>query len=251
MGMKILSSGSVMKNSKIDVVYIYKQQKNEEELRYSIRSVEKNFPHRKIWIVGDKRPRWANENLNFIECKNLPVRYRDVNNKLLKAVSCPEVSEEFFFFNDDFFILNPVQSWRIGAEFDGLMEDKVALMSIRNGVDKEYLKGLKECDEILRENSTYARNFELHRPIRFEKKKLKKLLEKFPETPCRRSLYAEIFGYEKSKYIRMRKDYKLYGLSERVDIMKDMVSTSDLAFAGQAGRIIRGMFKMRSKYERN
>ena len=44
-------------------------------------------------------------------------------------------------------------------------------------------------------------------------------------------------------------DYKIYGLNDKIDITKDVVSTSNLAFIGHAGRIIKQMFSERSIYE--
>ena len=37
----------------LDIVYIVKNTEYNGELRYSLRSVCKNFPHRNIWIVGN------------------------------------------------------------------------------------------------------------------------------------------------------------------------------------------------------
>lgn len=36
----------------MDLVYIVKEDENNEELRYSLRSVAKYLPQNKIWIVG-------------------------------------------------------------------------------------------------------------------------------------------------------------------------------------------------------
>ena len=44
--------GDITMPKKIDSVYILKDEFNCEELRYSLRSVEKNFPHRFVWFVG-------------------------------------------------------------------------------------------------------------------------------------------------------------------------------------------------------
>ena len=38
----------------LDVVYVLKSNIDPEELRYSLRSVEKNFPHRYVWFVGSQ-----------------------------------------------------------------------------------------------------------------------------------------------------------------------------------------------------
>ena len=35
-----------------DIVFVLKDKLDTEELRYSLRSIEKNFPHRYVWFVG-------------------------------------------------------------------------------------------------------------------------------------------------------------------------------------------------------
>ena len=37
-----------------DIVYIIKDDLPTTELKYSLRSVEANFPHRLVWFVGGK-----------------------------------------------------------------------------------------------------------------------------------------------------------------------------------------------------
>ena len=44
---------------KSDIVYILKNGEISDEIIYSIRSVCKNFPYRKIWIYGLSYPRKA------------------------------------------------------------------------------------------------------------------------------------------------------------------------------------------------
>ena len=35
-----------------DIVFVLKDHLDTDELRYSLRSIEKNFPHRYVWFVG-------------------------------------------------------------------------------------------------------------------------------------------------------------------------------------------------------
>lgn len=54
-------------NKLYDVVYIVKEDPDNEELRYSIRSVEENFPVRYIWIFG-YCPKWLS-NIIYVPVK--------------------------------------------------------------------------------------------------------------------------------------------------------------------------------------
>ena len=248
--MKIPSIGNVMKKSKCDVVYVYKQQKNEEELRYSIRSVCKNFPHRNIYIVCDKRPRWANENLKCILVENKKDKYYDVNNKLIKACNIEDISDNFWLFNDDFFILKEMYDNQKNY-FEGLLEDKLELLEQRKNVDSNYFERLAFLENYC--FTTYNKpplNFELHRPFRYNKQLLKEVLSTDIKCAGRNSLYgAYTEGNPNTAKVSYGHDYKIYGLNDKIDITKDVVSTSNLAFIGHAGRIIKQMFPERSIYE--
>lgn len=239
-----------MKKSKCDVVYVYKQQKNEEELRYSIRSVCKNFPHRNIYIVCDKRPRWANENLKCILVESKKDKYYDVNNKLIKACNTEEISDNFWLFNDDFFILKEMCDNQKNY-FEGLLEDKLELLKQRKNVDSSYFERLAFLENYC--STIYDKpplNFELHRPFRYNKQLLKEVLSTDIKCAGRNSLYgAYTEGNPNTAKVSYGHDYKIYGLNDKIDITKDVVSTSNLAFIGHAGRIIKQMFSERSIYE--
>lgn len=45
------SNGRIAMPSKRDIVYILRPDIDPSELIYSLRSIEKNFPHRKVWFV--------------------------------------------------------------------------------------------------------------------------------------------------------------------------------------------------------
>ena len=97
-----------MKNlEKLDIVYFVKDTSLNDELLYSLRTVEKNFPHNRVWFIGgcpynlkpdkyikveqDKDTKWANTNvLMRVACEN------------------SEITDDFVLFNDDFFVMSPV-----------------------------------------------------------------------------------------------------------------------------------------------
>lgn len=241
-----------MKKSKCDVVYIYKQQKNEEELRYSIRSVCKNFSHRNIYVFCDKRPRWANENLKCILVESKNDKYYDVNNKLIKVCNTEEISDNFWLFNDDFFILKRMYDNQRNM-FDGFLSDKIEHLCSRKNVDVNYLQRLAVLEDYcFTLYEKYPLNFELHRPFRYNKQLLKEVLSKDIKCVGRNSLYsAYVEGKSNAPKVAYGQDYKIYGLNDKIDITKDVVSSSNLAFVGQAGKIIRQMFPERSEYERS
>ena len=84
------------------------------ELRFSLRSVERFFPnHGKIYIAG-KIPQPIT-NVTFVNAEDkfhdtfFIDAQKNTNLKLQKAIEIPELSEEFVLFNDDFFLLQPLK----------------------------------------------------------------------------------------------------------------------------------------------
>lgn len=88
----------------MDIVYICRNGNN-EELRYSIRSVIKNMPLGNIWVVGGK-PDWYCG--NYIEVPQSAGKYRNARNSLQAIVESKSISENFVLMNDDFFVIKPV-----------------------------------------------------------------------------------------------------------------------------------------------
>lgn len=127
----------------MDAVYILGNgsQANDEELRYSIRSLAKNMLDlQNVWVVGDK-PR-CDLSIRHIPCNDsYKERWKNCLNKVQIACREPEISADFLFMYDDVFALEPFY----GAELP---------FYTRKGRDGG-ISGPK--------------SFETHRPIRFNK----------------------------------------------------------------------------------
>lgn len=94
----------------MDIVIPYESSVNDdEELIFTLRSIEKNIPMAtgKVWIVGDK-PKW-NGKYEHIPMPNpyKGVRWRDRNiaNKMIAAAMRPEISYKFLLAHDDNFVM--------------------------------------------------------------------------------------------------------------------------------------------------
>ena len=90
---------------------------NNDELKYSLRSVEKNAPWiNKIFIITDnQKPKWLNTNNNKVKIINhtdiIPNEYLPLFNSCAIEIGIPfieELSENFLYANDDMFIWNEV-----------------------------------------------------------------------------------------------------------------------------------------------
>ena len=99
----------------MDAVYIVGKgsTKNDEELRYSLRSLCKNMLDlRKVYIVGHL-PDFC-QNVIHIPCEDRhDKRWKNALEKTRQAATADGITDEFLLMNDDFFMLEPFS----GAEF--------------------------------------------------------------------------------------------------------------------------------------
>ena len=108
-------------NKLYDVVYIVKEDPNNEELRYSIRSVEENFPVRYIWIFG-YCPRWLS-NIIYVPVKQDGDKWSNSKKLFETIANASFLPDQFVLFNDDFFVMEKIDTPE--HHYDGLLIDRI------------------------------------------------------------------------------------------------------------------------------
>lgn len=168
----------------MDFVYICRSGKN-EELRYSIRSVVKNFKDPSIWIVGGK-PDWYSG--NFIPLDDYGNKFININNCYKAIVKGKNISSDFILMNDDFFILsNKINSFNY---YDGLLKDKIFKHMCISG-NSSYARALKGAVEELKKlGIEQPKNYDIHVPMTLNKAKLEQVLDL---SLAPRSMYGNMF----------------------------------------------------------
>jgi len=229
-----------MDTKDLDVVYFVKDGTRNEEFRYSLRSICKNMPHGRVWVFGGCP-------LNIIPDVRVRVKqegktkWDKVHGMLKLACENKELSDNFILFNDDFFIMKPIN--KIETYYRGLLEDHVKVLGkgpysrMLSGVDKELKK---------RGLSTYS--YELHVPFVFNKKKLLKLLNKNPGLRCTRTMYGNTYRIGGER----RSDVKIFSATPGFDYKNlDMLSTDDpiVSVNNDAWRWLKKQFPKGCEYE--
>lgn len=157
----------------MDVIYTCRSGDN-EELRYSIRSVLKNAKFvNKIWVVGDK-PDWYSG--NFIKVAPVGNSFANVRNNLRKVIDHPDISEDFILMNDDFFIIENVNS--VSHYYGGLLADRSLRHQELAGPNYYANMLMKTHRGLTQQGIKNPLNYELHVPMLFNKAKLADTIEK-------------------------------------------------------------------------
>lgn len=93
----------------MDIVYVVKDAAYNDELKWSLRSVEKNFPHKRVWFYGGKVV-GLHPDKQVVVKQEGSRKYDRVRNMLKMIAENDEITEDFVLFNDDFFVMDKVES---------------------------------------------------------------------------------------------------------------------------------------------
>jgi hypothetical protein len=228
----------------MDVVYICRPGPN-EELRYSIRSVEKHLPHRTIWVIG-QAPEWYKG--PFVEVQNFNAKYSNARANLDMLVKLKHISEDFILMNDDFFIMRPIE--KIGYFYDGTLAERAEKNELLTTTGA-YTKLLYNThDKLVEMGIEEPLNYEMHIPMIMNKKKLKEVLK---HKACLwRSLYGNLYNVGGNE----REDVKVYSVNSSNPKSYDWkgknfayLSTQDSSFPNIHRNLLAKKFKSPSSIE--
>ena len=238
---------SGLSTANLDIVYFVKEGVRNDELRYSLRSVCENMAYKRIWIYGgcpndiipDFRARIVQEG---------ETKWDRVRNMFKMVCENKEITDDFILFNDDFFVMKPTSKliplWRCSLE-EHVELSKAAGFRKRN----PYADILEACRKILEEGGFTQHSYELHTPFIYNKARLLKILEEYPDAHCTRTLYGNIYniGGQQSD------DVKAFSETPNFDYRESQfISTDDsiVNINNSVWRYIKGRFPKRCKYER-
>lgn len=229
---------------KYDIVYILKNNLIIDELIYSLRSVVLNFPYNKIYFYGGST--CAIKPDVQVEYKQIGnTKAERVINTLIEVCKNENISENFWLFNDDFFILSRVTDDT--PIYDGTLPKLANKIEAARGSSSLYTNRVRKTNKWLLENNYSNLNYCVHTPMLINRKKALPILKKFTDYNFR-ALYGNIYnigGIEK-------KDVKIVSLTQDIDeeINKIYLSTKEKSFnRGLVGRRIKEMFPNKCKYE--
>ena len=226
----------------MDMVYICRKGDN-EELRYSIRSVVKNLPEGRVWVIGYK-PDWYTG--DFIPLEDKSTKFNNIRLALFEAARHPEISEDFVLMNDDMFIVEPVSELK--NYNGGYLSDKIARYR-QISPSSMYVILLKNTFKQLKKMGiANPIDYDIHVPMIFNKTKLLEIayLQFQPM-----SLYGNIYQIASETITDVKRyasDSNMSALSCK-EIKYPFISTEDRSFDVVKKEILGDMFIEPSSYE--
>lgn len=241
-----------------DLVYPIRPGVENEELRWSLRSVAVNAAglFDKIWVVGTTIPGWL-RNTQMIEASAPGGKGADTRAKLAAAATHPDVADRFVMMSDDYFLVDSITEWQ----------------SFHMGPTSAFVKRLSALDPpVTLGNSKWLRTVvstaewmaergypdilvrQGHRPLLWDKAKLAATIAAYPSdrlvdvTGLYDAAGAAGVG-RRGGNAKVRADsVEFHQRLAELDI--PWLSSNDRSFnEGMIGGYIRGMFRAPSIYE--
>jgi hypothetical protein len=230
---------------KYDLVYIYKKQFEDIELRTSLRSLKNlKIGIGNIWFIGYLPP--FVKNAKHIQVADSYIhKNQNAIKKILIACNNSEISEDFILMNDDFIFLKETKSIPNYARKS--LKRTLEYYERRYGNNK-YLYSMKNTLKIVGDE---AIDYEIHYPIMINKKKF---IDTFRNIPWRRkpyvhrSIYANLNKLEPT----YTKDFKVYSLLQLTRLKYSHFISLDnrVAITRQFKLFVKQNFRLKSPYEK-
>jgi len=227
----------------MDYVYICRKGEN-EELRYSIRSVYSYTSNPRIVLFGHKPSWYTGEYVPISEGRS---KFTNIHNAVAKISQSEKISNSFVLMNDDFFLLKNFDDTAIYN--GGMLKDKIKIykslstnLAYVNMLEKTYsgLQNLGIKNPI---------DYDIHVPFRMEKNILK-------ETIKHKTLYRSTYGNLANIGGICIEDVKVYDHGPKIQISFDYVnkempfiSTLDGSFDNVYNSLLRDRFPNPSPVE--
>lgn len=229
---------------KHDIVYLLKDTRVNEELRYSLRSVDENFYHRNVWFAGGC-PEGLKPDGHMDIKQDAPSKWENVRNMLVEICKNDKISKQFWLFNDDFFVMKTTGD-ELQQFYNGTLQEQIYRCEEREGGRTDYTNRLRHLVETLKTSGLTTLNYSVHKPMLVDRELAMKVLVKYPSEPMFRALYGNywrIGGVD-------RKDCKIRRVDREINPARQFISTQDDSFSyGIVGMQLRGRFIKPSRFE--
>ncbi|MFF4385619.1 hypothetical protein ACFY0G_02315 [Streptomyces sp. NPDC001552] len=226
-----------------DLVVPLREGKNNQQLRYALRSWAEHLPHGRVWLVG-YRPYWT-AGVEHIPTVQHGSKYENTTTAVRAACEHDEVSDPFILMNDDFFTMRPVE--QVPVLHRGRVADVEHYYASR--ASGSYLRGMRETRARLAElGHPDPLSYELHVPLTVAKAGMLAALDACADLDVIHKRTA--YGVLNRIGGRRIEDVKIMHRGPRFDQAATFLSTMPDAFTnGMVGGVIRRRFPRACPYE--
>ncbi len=180
-----------------DVAWCVREGSRNPELRYSVRSVKANLPHRQAWIFG-YCPIW----LRGPRMRRVPVAQEPMTTRtrrgnawrnLAAMAGHPDLSDDFVYCEDDYFVM--AHTFRMPVLHGGPLAERAERYQ-RGWPDSGYTRLLWiTLDALKAEGIADPLSYDLHVPMPLDKSELAGVMRSLADIPANdRPLWRTVYG---------------------------------------------------------
>lgn len=228
----------------MNLVYVLKNSPsawNDNEIRYSLRSAEKNMKFNRVIIVGG-RPKWL-KNIEHVAA--IDTHLGSPNTAFKVATAIRYCADPFYLMNDDFFILKPMG--KIPLPYNGNLENRAKPVHQTSYAGKIY-----NTISWLKANNRPTLNYDTHSPLPVNRPDIMlQCLNDINMSPL--YLYNSIYGNTVHEQGVCVTDHKIKvpcnALTQKLATDKGMFSISDDFLNTKGKDFLHELFPEPSSYE--
>lgn len=246
----------------MDILYIYNGWKDGTELRYSLRSIDKNCKgYGRVFIVG-RKPDWCSDLLLHIpyEVNENLYKENDITAALFHAVENSDISNRFLVCADDYFYIRPTDLRHYPIYRKGTLPDTTVGKESMGGW--KYVQSLVNTRELLTKNNLPFENYCEHamflgdRRLMLKYHSIFEAAKQYEFGAVYDSIMANlIVANDKKAVVVQRKDNKV-GDADSLEALQQRIgdtecfSTTEGALNGNIGAILRELFPEKCRFEK-
>lgn len=233
----------------MDIVYTFRHDRRSlnSQLKYSLRSIEKHISGvDRVFVIGHN-PRL--DGIIHIEAKDLFGPARNISTKLMAIADHPDVSENFLYMADDYFMMKDYDIEKYPAYVNSTLQELFRTQS------NAYRAMIKNTIKALEGQGRRTYNFNIHVPIIYNKTKLRHIGRLYDMNNrlgyLIKSLYMNTFQpleCQQIKDCKIRTNFKL-------DDMRTRIGTRNCWSSGKEWvcpniiTLLKQLYPLKSKYE--
>ena len=229
-----------MNMSKYDFVYILKDTPKNEELKYSLRSIEANAGDliNRVVFVGGKPDGFQ----GYLHIKNNQIfdtKHKNAIMNIYAACITKDITDNFVLMNDDFYIMKPIDD--VYMYYDGTMAKRIEELP-----DGLYKRNMQDFYDILSKHFICPLNYAVHTPTLINKQLAATIIKQCEPEHNFRNLYGNCM-----RQITLSvsvKDNKFRAKDKTWDKQATFASSDDVTFKRMLPTL-RAKFKNKSRWE--
>lgn len=235
----------------IDVVYIVGGTAlwKDNELLYSLRSLEKHVTGVNRIVVVGRKPEFLNESVIHIPCSDTSDNKAiNIKNKVYKACKDNSLTKEILFMNDDYFFVGDVDARTYPYLYKCDLKHTIELMH------NNYRKHCEVTLNALKLRDLPTLNFDTHKPIRYDRKKLVEIVDSYTWLNLKwgfvlKSLYCNSLKIEGQFQADNKINHPHFNWEKVIETVPDLFSIGDLSINKYFKRFLAEKYPNKSKYE--